>query len=84
MDTSTLYWFFFGIQDRFENGDLIDKLQQQLDEDEHQQQLSAALAQEEFRPAGEVFQDPSDLNFLMQHGGSSKDIALARQSDASS
>jgi len=51
-----------------------------LDEEEHQQRLSAALAQEEFRPAGEVFQDPSDLDFLMQHGGSSKDIALARQS----
>jgi hypothetical protein len=79
---------FFRIQDRFENGDFNnqtdidfpDQLQQQLDEEEHQQRLSAALAQEEFRPAGEVFQDPSDLDFLMQHGGSSKDIALARQS----
>lgn len=36
---------------------------------------------EEFRPAGEVFQDACDLDFLMQHGcGSSKEIALARQS----
>lgn len=36
--------------------------------------------QEEFRPAQEVFHDPSELDFLMQHGGSSNDIALARQS----
>lgn len=36
--------------------------------------------QEEFRPAQEVFHDPSELDFLMQHGGASHDIALARQS----
>ena len=35
---------------------------------------------EEFRPAAEVFHDPSELDFLMQHGGASTDIALARQS----
>lgn len=37
-------------------------------------------ADEEFRPAQEVFRDSSDLDFLMQHGSSSHDIALARQS----
>ena len=37
--------------------------------------------EEEFRPAEEVFHDPSELDFLMQHGGASTDgIALARQS----
>ncbi|XP_046464598.1 transforming acidic coiled-coil-containing protein 1-like isoform X6 [Daphnia pulex] len=36
--------------------------------------------QEEFRPAQEVFHDPSELDFLMQHGGATHDIALARQS----
>ena len=36
--------------------------------------------EEEFRPAQEVFHDPADLDFLMQHGGCSKETALARQS----
>lgn len=36
--------------------------------------------EEEFRPAQEVFRDACDLDFLMQHGGSSQEIALARQS----
>lgn len=39
-----------------------------------------AAEQEEFRPAEEIFHDPSELDFLMQHGGASHDIALARQS----
>ena len=39
------------------------------------------VEEEEFRPAEEVFHDPSELDFLMQHGGGSTDgIALARQS----
>lgn len=41
---------------------------------------SEGTEQEEFRPAQEVFHDPSELDFLMQHGGTSHDIALARQS----
>lgn len=36
--------------------------------------------EEKFRPAQEVFHDPSELDFLMQHGGAPHDIALARQS----
>lgn len=36
--------------------------------------------EEEFRPAQEVFQDPAEFDFLMQHGGCSKETALARQS----
>ena len=51
-----------------------------MDEDQQQQRLSGALAHEVFRPAGEVFHDPSELDFLLQHGGCSKEIALARQS----
>lgn len=35
---------------------------------------------EEFRPAEEVFRDPSALDFLMQHGGPSHGTALSRQS----
>ena len=41
---------------------------------------AVSVNQEEFRPALEVFQNPSDLDFLLQHGGSSQEIALARQS----
>ena len=36
--------------------------------------------EEEFRPAEEVFCDPSALDFLMQHGGPSHGTALSRQS----
>lgn len=36
--------------------------------------------EEEFRPAEEVFRDPSALDFLMQHGGPSHGTALSRQS----
>lgn len=42
--------------------------------------LPADVSEEEFRPAKEVFHDPSELDFLMQHGGCSKETALARQS----
>ena len=40
-----------------------------------------AVASEEFRPAGEVFSDPGDVDFLMQHGArGGAGVALARQS----
>lgn len=36
--------------------------------------------EEKFVPASEIFQDPSEFDYLAQHGGNSKETALARQS----